>query len=198
MADTRANQPTLAAGGKQTGTLYFVTDEDVLERWDGATEAWVQVAINAAPAGGLASARAVRTAGNLTVNNDLGNAWAAVDTGIDLTVAAIAGDVLSMNPLVLASTDNVSVLFDVGTIVSAAVVNRVSGGTTYGVSGWYLATGQNDSGGGPIQYVVQAGDISGGNVVLRLLYKTVGAANRTLYATSDFPLHFSVVNLGQV
>jgi hypothetical protein len=42
----RASQPSLNA--KQAGTLYFVTDEDVLERWSGS--AWSQVAINAAPA----------------------------------------------------------------------------------------------------------------------------------------------------
>ena len=40
----RAGQPTPNA--KQSGTLYFVSDEDVLERWSGS--AWQQVAINAA------------------------------------------------------------------------------------------------------------------------------------------------------
>ena len=41
---TRAAQPTLTADEK--GVLYFVTDEDVLERWGGAS--WSRIAINAA------------------------------------------------------------------------------------------------------------------------------------------------------
>jgi hypothetical protein len=40
---TRGAQPTPASDA--AGVLYFVSDEDVLERWSGS--AWVQVAINA-------------------------------------------------------------------------------------------------------------------------------------------------------
>jgi len=40
---TRAGQPTPTAD--QIGVLYFVSDEDVMERWSGS--AWVQVAVNA-------------------------------------------------------------------------------------------------------------------------------------------------------
>ena len=40
---TRDGQPTPTT--RETGTLYFVTDEDVLERWSGS--AWAQVGINA-------------------------------------------------------------------------------------------------------------------------------------------------------
>lgn len=42
LSDTRANQPTATAVA--IGTLYFVTDEDVLERSDGTS--WAEVAIN--------------------------------------------------------------------------------------------------------------------------------------------------------
>jgi hypothetical protein len=42
LSDTRANQPTATAVA--IGTLYFVTDEDVLERSDGTD--WAEVAIN--------------------------------------------------------------------------------------------------------------------------------------------------------
>lgn len=42
LADTRSNQPVATAVA--IGTLYFVTDEDVLERSDGAD--WAEVAIN--------------------------------------------------------------------------------------------------------------------------------------------------------
>jgi hypothetical protein len=50
--------------------------------------------------------------------------------------------------------------------------------------------------GSSVQYVVQAGDISGGNVVLRLRYRTVSASNKTLYSSANIPLHWSVKNLG--
>ena len=46
---TRAGQPTPTAD--QIGVLYFVSDEDVMERWSGST--WEQVAINAAAAARL-------------------------------------------------------------------------------------------------------------------------------------------------
>lgn len=41
-ADTRANQPTPSADA--IGQMYFVSDEDIIERWNGS--AWVQVAAN--------------------------------------------------------------------------------------------------------------------------------------------------------
>jgi hypothetical protein len=146
---------------------------------------------------GLDTARAVRTSGNLTLNS---TSWANVDTGLDLVVPAQAGDVL----LVSLSCDwgggeAVTAALDACTLVSGSPVAYVSGGggaSDYGVQGWIGHSNDPVVGaGGAIQYVVQAGDISGGSVTLRLRYRTGSAANKTLMATTAQPIHWSVVNL---
>jgi hypothetical protein len=73
---TRGAQPTPASDA--VGVLYFVSDEDVLERWSGS--AWVQVAINAVeapadptlPTGGtlLTDLTGWTTFGSVTANHD--------------------------------------------------------------------------------------------------------------------------------
>jgi hypothetical protein len=79
-------------------------------------------------------------------------------------------------------------------------VNYISGGaggaSNRGVLGWY-GPGASASVGAAVQYVVQSGDISGGNVTLRLRYRTTSAAVKTMNATSDIPFQWSVANLGQ-
>ncbi len=96
--------------------------------------------------------------------------------GLDLTIAAAAGDVLLINgTCTLPNTTAVGVEFDFATIVSAAAVNWVgqsAGGNNNGLalagSGVLCSVPLN------AQYVVQAGDISGGNVLLRLMYLASG------------------------
>lgn len=145
-------------------------------------------------------AKARRTAGNLTLNS---TTWADVDTGIDLTIAAVAGDELEigLSMGVRPSGAGISLALDVATIVSAAPVNyfaTAGGATEVGAGAWYReAPTVNDASvpGGPRSYTVQAGDISGGNVVLRLRYK-VNSGSWTGYATANLPLDFWVKNLG--
>lgn len=144
---------------------------------------------------GLDTARAVRTSGNITLNS---TTWANVDTGLDIAVAAQAGDVLMVPLSATFGTENVYAYLDAATIVSGSPVNYVSGqggATDDGVSGWWGGANQYSAVGTAIQYVVQAGDISGGVVTLRLRYRTETAANKTLYASADNPLQWSVVNL---
>jgi hypothetical protein len=146
---------------------------------------------------GLDTARAVRTSSDITLNS---TSWANVDTGIDIVVPAQAGDVLLVALSALFGTENVVGFLDVATIVSGSPVNYISGGaggaSHQGVTSWRGHDSTVYKGaGGTIQYVVQSGDISGGNVTLRLRYRTASAANKTLYASSNIPLHWSVVNL---
>ena len=139
------------------------------------------------------------TAGNFTLNNT-GDMAAVHASGLDLTVAASAGDliILGVSGLLDRRTANAFTMFDVGTIVSAAIVNRVSGqaASGNGIMGWFIDSDAPEfarlSGGFP--YAVVAGDIDSGNVTFRLLYRTNAANNVTLRANSTEPLWVWVYN----
>jgi hypothetical protein len=118
----------------------------------------------------------------------------------DLTVSATAGDIVGVSLSALANnTTAASIGFNFATIVSAAPVNYLysDGGTPQnsGVPGWFIAASAVNSAMGTFMYVVQAGDISGGNVVFRLYYRV--SANRTLSASASIPLITQATNFGQ-
>lgn len=138
-------------------------------------------------------ATATRTAGSYTLNS---TTEASVDTGLDLTVAAATGDVITVNINGLFGIEAQIANLDVCTVVSASPVNYFGAGlatTAQGLLGW-----SKQDGGiftaitGSVTYVVQAGDISGGNVLLRLRYK-VNANSVTLYGTTALAFKWSAV-----
>jgi hypothetical protein len=147
---------------------------------------------------GVVTARARRTSGDLTLNS---TAWANLDTGLDLVVPAQAGDVLAITVSCRWGSGAVGGILDAATIVAGSPVNYISGGvagaSSWGVTGWSATSGHETGSGTMVQYVVQAGDVSGGNVTLRLRYRTSSATNKTLYASSDLPFQWSVANLRQ-
>jgi hypothetical protein len=146
---------------------------------------------------------ATRTSGDLTLNSAT---WANVDTGLDLTLIAATGDVIEAEVNGLWGIGGVYGALDVATIVGGSVVNYLSSGTstprTNGEVQW-LDRDSTDgryngsSIGGAARYVVQAGDISGGTVTLRLRYTTFSASNKTLSGSTSSPLTFKATNLGQ-
>jgi hypothetical protein len=128
--------------------------------------------------------RAAQTGGNLTTANTAGvyAELAAVaggpgTGGFDLTIAAAANDVLLVSGGVACyNATALGVGFDVATWVSGAAVNwlgQSAGGNNNGLGSINTAVAVLC----PllVQYVVQAGDITGGNVVLRLHYLATGA-----------------------
>ena len=99
----------------------------------------------------------------------------------------------------LCGAEAVTIGFDYATMVSGSPVNYVSGQTPTGTSFGFayisnLATNLMLT--AELPYTVVAGDISGGQVTLRLYYHTYTAANKLLYAVTDYPLIGHVVNLG--
>lgn len=141
------------------------------------------------------------TAGSLTLNS---TTWTAVSGPGTLTVPAQVGDVLSVSASVLWGAEAVGANLDFATMVSSSPVNYISGGNPatpdQGIMSLYGtaatdAGSENVSAAASIQYTVVAGDIENGNVTLQLRYRTGSASNKTLLATSTYPLHFSVVNL---
>jgi hypothetical protein len=142
----------------------------------------------------------LRTGGDLSVTSTV--AGTAIPTLPTLTVPASAGDLLLIGlDCVISSTGGIGLRLDVGTIVAAAVVNYLSNLTgtpaTIGLPGWGAAASTQKFNMGAIRYVVQAGDISGGNVELGLRAWNSGAGTRTVQASTSSPLAFLVMNLGQ-
>lgn len=146
----------------------------------------------AASGGGLKSAHAVRSAGDISVTS---TTFVPADTALDLTLAAVAGDVLLIAPNGLWDTGAVIGQMDVVTMVGTTQTNFVSGNAR-GVAGWSAPANVNAEIGGPMFYTVVAGDISGGNVVLRLMVNVLTAGTKVLYAGGAYRLAFAAVNLG--
>ena len=148
--------------------------------------------------------RAVQVGGDITLNSNVAYAEIAAATGgpgaggLDLTIAAAASDVLQVSCVfTFANVTAVTVDFDIATWVSGAAVNWLGQGAGTTNDGIFrYPTGVAGSGAFHLQYVVQAGDVTGGNVVLRPHYLTSAATNRVLArSVASGPLLFSVANL---
>jgi hypothetical protein len=183
------------AGGNVTLRLRYRTTAATNKTLNASADQPLQHSVvNLKPAvtgeGELPSDSAVRTSGNLTLNN---TSWTNVDTGLDLTVAAEAGDVVTLDLSAIVGGEGVNLYMTAATIVSAAVVNRITDGA-FGIPSWGAYTTYVPAA-GAYQYTVQSGDIEDGNVTFRLQYQTGTAANKTLYANSNTALAWGVVNL---
>jgi hypothetical protein len=146
--------------------------------------------------------RAVQVGGDITTANspatfvELAAAAGGPGTGgLDLTIAATTADVLLVSGnLPMNNSTAVNVIYDIATWVTGAAVNwlgQSAGGANNG-----LATHLSASPAGiafVAQYVVQAGDLSGANVVLRLHYRA-GGARVVSRSVANGPLILSVAN----
>lgn len=139
-----------------------------------------------------------RTAGDISVSSTtVGNALGTIG---DVVVAAAAGD-LVMVGLSTRTTDADagSVRFD-AKCITGATENFVSSlGTTAastGLSQWFRHSAISHGIGGEVPYVVQAADVSGGNLTLRLCCWVSGGTH-DIAAQTAAPLLFWVRNLGQ-
>lgn len=140
------------------------------------------------------------TGGDITVSSS--SAGADLSGVSDVVVAAVAGDLLMIGVSFRMETSNsTSVRIDVK-FITGATENYLSSETTtpagQGVSGWFVvASSVNATKHGEQPYVVQAADISGGNVTCSLRAWLSGSGNWVMAADSDAPLKFWVRNLGQ-
>lgn len=146
--------------------------------------------------GSIATDLARRVSGSITLNS---TSEADVDTGIDLVVAAAIGDTIVVMPNGLHGNEAVIVNLDVATIVAGSPVNYFGiglGGSDQGLLGWSKQNpGVYQPIVGAVAYVVQGGDISGGNVTLRLRYKTSAAVNSTLFAAATLGFQWAAMVL---
>lgn len=138
----------------------------------------------------IGTARAKRTAANVTSTS---TTYVAVDTGTDLTIAGVAtGDILEVQANFRWNDDAELAFMDAATWVAGAAVNYMSasvGASGHGVGGWLGQASQRMACGGSVEYVLQAGDISGGSVTVRFLFRTNGGGTKTIIANTNQPYH---------
>ncbi|MDG4832424.1 hypothetical protein O7627_24395 [Solwaraspora sp. WMMD1047] len=135
------------------------------------------------------------TTGNITVEQA---DW--IQLGPDLTIEAAAGDVLELAPSCLLNNTGDDCQLDAATRVSGADTNWWSTGGAAsrwpgGIAAWYVSEGFTGPR-LPARYTVQAGDVVSGEVTVRLYGRATGASSRTLFASSAYPLRWSLTNLG--
>ena len=185
---------TPATYGDATHVGQFTVDAD------GRITAAADVAITGSGITKVPASYYRRTAGDYSLNNF--SSFAAIDaTNLNRTLAAATGDILEITLTSRYGAEAVNAFIDAATIVSSAAVNYVSGGAgnsgDFGVAGWVGLSGVSNTLGGSVFYTVQAGDISGGNVTVRLMYRTGSAAVKTLRAgtAQNDALFYGVKNL---
>jgi len=119
-----------------------------------------------------------------------------VSSALRLTLAAATNDVLLIGLSAMFSVGTGEGFVDSATIVSGAIVNQVSPGSRgIGHGSNELGSGGINNATGTLTYVVQSGDISGGNVTVSPTFVNSGTAG-TLYATTTYGLTYWVMNMG--
>lgn len=191
--DDLANVDT--TGKADTSILEWDTDVD--------PDAWVDTA---KPSGGGGSggaivdyAEAKRTSGNITVSNNTDPD--TLDSGLDLTLGATAGDLVLVGVSALWNDSGGNwTAMDACTMVSGAKTNYVSTASSsangLGEMAWFGSPGDLMHVGGQVPYTVVSGDITSGQITLRLLARNNGV-NRVLRGGSGDPVKFWATNLGQ-
>lgn len=153
--------------------------------------------------GGAAFEMGTRNAGNTTFSNDV---WAPVTLHKAVKVAAVAGDVLEIGFSGFVTNEASWLYLEACTWVSSAIVNycsrQVAGGTGstgFGVISWATPPSAYGNPAGSIFYTVQAGDISGGQVEIKLhgrLAAGVTTPTKSLFGTGGHNPYLTVKNLG--
>lgn len=135
------------------------------------------------------------TTGDITVDTSF------TQLGPDLTLPAAAGDILELDPDVFCSSAAGSdIQIEAATRVSGADAGYWSSGTGTsrwpgGIGRWYAPSGTFNGPRGPARYTVQAGDVVAGQVTVRL-YGRVAAGSRIVTANANYPLRWTLTNLG--
>ena len=196
IADTTGLQAALdgkQAASSELDDIAALTpdDGDVLVRSAGAWTA-------APPAGGggggtITIARAYVTAGDITLPNTAGS-WALLSGIPELSIAAAEGDeveisVHAMRSFVSTGFLDVAVVTGGGPTVQRYLATGTSTPALEGDPGWYAAANFMPQASGR-SFTVEAGDLDGGNVRLRVAVKAAGSG--TLYASTNYPFYWQV------
>ncbi len=121
--------------------------------------------------------------------------------GSNLTIPAVAGDVLEITLNAMRDTAGGELIIDAATIVSAAVNRWASSGTstrrTGGYGANYVQSGRYAGLAMPIWHAVNADDIATGNVTISVRAITESGADTVVRANDVFGARIIIKNLGQ-
>lgn len=144
----------------------------------------------------------VKTSGHFAIAAQNPTAWVDVDnTTFDTTIAAEVGDLIGVH--VDTEWTDTNAIYGCLDAMFTASSRYFSGGTgatlDYGFGSWMGIPSRKDPIGGEAQLVVEAGDISGGNVTVRMRGRSDHTSTtRTLAANSFVPMRVRVTNYGPV
>jgi hypothetical protein len=141
------------------------------------------------------------TSGDVTLPNTAG-AWAIVDQSggadFDIDVTAVAGDYVEVSVHAMRAHNSTGFL-DLAVVAAGAIVRYLSTGTSTPLSegdpALYPAVSFHTLA-GPIGFVVQSGDLSGGTVTVALVTKAAGTG--VVYASTSYPWKWRLMNHGAV
>lgn len=142
---------------------------------------------------GVGFEQSQRTAGNLTINSV---AWADVDNGLDLVLAAVSGDLIAVSISGAWGSEAVDGYLDAIATASGTHLSGNGGAGGTGILGWQGLSGVDGRFGPTYFYQAVVGDLAGGNITLRLRTRTSTATNKTLGGAMPTPLTFFGVNHG--
>lgn len=183
------------------------TNATVLRAQEGTSElAWSSGAtwVHGPTKRDTAAGRLVATSKNGNTVLASSTSWSNFDTGIDLTLAAQAGDVIEANVSLRAdNTTAVDVFLDVVTVVSGTPVTSFglqaaapTSTTGDGIPSLILTAGAKTNGSASVPLTLAVGDVDSGQVRLRMRYRTGTATGRTVEASGNRLLRFWAVNHG--
>lgn len=146
-----------------------------------------------------------RRAGASSITANSPTAWSNVDVASDLVLPAAVGDLIEVSVSAVWGAEATGGFIDVVSVVGGNPVNCWSldgppiapNAPQQGVQAWRGEASAVTEAHGAVARRLVAGDISGGNVTLRLRYATSGATNKTLYGSALIPMHFRATNYKQ-
>lgn len=98
----------------------------------------------------------------------------------DITLPAKVGDIIEYAPQVLTGSTGPTVSFDVQCVDSQTRFSRGPSTIDFGILGWRCGSGIEQQVSGSAYRTLVAGDVVGGNVKLRLIYRLDGSGARLL------------------
>lgn len=189
-----------ADGAQTDASNALAAASDAQSTADDATDA-AEAAHADATAALVAPLVTKRTLGDINLVNtagayeDLDNSGTPNARNLDIVFPdVVAGQVVELEPNLLASNGAGFVFLTFASIVNGAVVNQIHGAVAGGVAGWFLPASAFGTASGPFPYTLQAGDIEGGNARFRLRYRSNGS--KTIYANGGTTYALAVIGRG--